>query len=471
VKSLSRSSGASFDSRQLLAALAAVPKTNRYWLGFSGGADSTALLLAMLELGSKLPAPVLALHFNHGLSPDAGLWLKHCREFCKSRDIAFRSEALEIDPDGGTSIEEEARNLRYQAVERILEPGEIYLTAHHADDQAETLFLNLMRGSGVDGLAGIPVLRKLGHGWVARPLLDTHKSALTAYLRKREITWLEDPSNKDESFDRNFLRQRLFPMLEQRWPGVTGRLIKTARHARATSNALAELLDRLCGEFVRDDHRLPLEPFLELDQAMQSLVLRHWLRRWEISPLPEARMIEFVKQLAESSESGQAEVKWGEWQMKRYRNSVWLQAGGPLPSCTEQDWGPKPNPNSHHSLDLGLHLGHVQLDGSALRVPAGWRIGHRREGDRMQLHPDGPKRKIKHLFQESAVPPWLRSSVPILYWDGEVAAVGDWLFGQRLKIWLDENKAEYHWRPLDPVLTRLQSDCHDSTIDRRHCPG
>ena len=222
----------SFTGGNLLESLKRLPTPSKYWLGFSGGADSTALLLALHENAEQLPVPVHVVHFDHGLQEEAGAWAAHCEEFCRERNIPFRLETLSVPRTSRNSLEEEARNKRYQAVARILGEREMYLTAHHAEDQAETLFLNLMRGSGIEGLAGIPVLRNLGEGWVARPLLDIHRKELVGFLRERGIQWLEDPSNTDTAFDRNYLRSELFPQLEQRWPGLAKRLSRTARNAR-----------------------------------------------------------------------------------------------------------------------------------------------------------------------------------------------------------------------------------------------
>jgi len=167
-----------FTSERLLASLARLPVPKKYWIGFSGGADSTALLQALHECRDKLQAPIHALHFHHGLQMAASDWQEHCGAFCLAREIPYLAEKLEIDTSGGSSLEEESRNCRYRAVARKLGRDEMYLTAHHAEDQAETLFLNLLRGSGIEGLAGIPALRNLEHGWVARPLLETRRKAL-----------------------------------------------------------------------------------------------------------------------------------------------------------------------------------------------------------------------------------------------------------------------------------------------------
>jgi tRNA(Ile)-lysidine synthase len=176
----------SFNGR-LLASLGRLPVPRKYWVGFSGGADSTALLQALYESRAQLPAGLHAVHFHHGLHARAGDWQEHCRAFCEQRGIPFLSEQLEIDRAAGTSLEEASRNSRYRSVARIVGEDEMYLTAHHAEDLAETLFLNLMRGSGIEGLAGIPMLRNLERGWVARPLLEIHRSELVTYLEARTL--------------------------------------------------------------------------------------------------------------------------------------------------------------------------------------------------------------------------------------------------------------------------------------------
>jgi tRNA(Ile)-lysidine synthase len=431
-----------------------------YWAGFSGGADSSALLHALHEIRDELQVPICAVHFHHGLSPDADDWQSHCQNFCVQRSISFTSRKLEINRANKTSIEEESRNLRYQAIGEILQTGDIYLTAHHADDQAETLFLNLMRGSGIEGLAGIPELRKLGQGSVARPLLNSRRSDLEHYLGRQNIEWLEDPSNKDDAFDRNFLRNTLFPQLETRWPGLVRRLTRTSRTARITSTALADFIDRHYDKLLGSPHRMALSPFVQLEPPMQALVLRQWLRRQEIPVLSEVRLNEFIGQIAESTESSQAEVRWNGWQMKRFGKFIWLQ-GQIIPGLEAgKDW------ISGQKLALDLSLGCLRLKGKEIAVPPGWQVASRRKGERIRLHNKGVRRKLKDLLRESAIPPWLRLSIPVFYWDKEAVAIGDWFIADRLQTWLDENGVEYRWEPDSPLLSDLRSICHDLTVDQ-----
>ena len=443
-----------FSSDQLLSSLARLPTPQKYWIGFSGGADSTALLHAMHECRERLPAPLQAVHFHHGLQADADAWEEHCRAFCTIRDIPYLAVKLEIDSGGKSSTEEAARNSRYRAVANVLGPQEMYLTAHHAEDLAETLFLNLLRGSGIEGLAGIPVLRNLERGWVARPLLEMHRRDLEAFLAERDIEWLTDPSNADTRYDRNYVRQELFPLLEKRWPGLVRRLSRTARNARITASAMATFIESQSGGLIRDRLKMPLRELLELDREMQTLIVRQWLRRHEVPVLPEQRLREFLDQLSDADTDSRAEVQWDGWMIKHYQSDLWLHRSEPFACC------PETSSRERMQLDLGPDSGRLFLRGNATAIPPGWRVRARQAGDRIRLRPNGPSQKLKDFFQAAAVPPWLRPGVPVLEWDGEPVALGDWVLGHRLQDWLLESGLEYCWEPGDPVLARLRSDCH-----------
>lgn len=449
-----------FSAERLIATLERLPIPRKYWVGFSGGADSTALLQAMHDCRSRLAAPLQAVHFHHGLHADADRWQEHCRTFCEARGISFLGETLDIDRSGKHSPEEASRNSRYRAVARILGADEMYLTAHHAEDLAETLFLNLMRGSGLEGLAGIPPLRSLQRGWVARPLLATQRRELQAFLEARGIAWLTDPSNADTAFDRNYLRRELFPLLERRWPGLIGRLTRTARNARVAADAMAGFIERRSGDMLRDRLKMPLRELLELDPEMQSLILRQWLRRHEVPALPEQRLKEFLGQLAAAAPESQAEVQWERWMIKHYHPHLWLHRREPYPPCPEAEW------RDGMVLELGPDAGCLRLAGEAVAVPPGWRVRARRPGDRIRERQDRSRRKLKQLFQSAEVPPWLRPGVPVLEWDGEPVALGDWVIGQRLRAWLEEHDLEYRWEPADPVLARVRADLQAE--DRNH---
>ena len=187
-----------------------------YGVAFSGGLDSSVLLTGLARLDHR---PVRALHVNHGLHPESNQWEDHCRSVAVSLGIDFESLRVNIKPRLGKSLEAQARSIRYQALASMLQPGELLLTAHHAEDQLETILLRLLRGSGVKGLRGIASLRRLGAHYVARPMLDITQNEIHSQAKAWDIVYVDDPSNLDLRFDRNYLRSSIVPQLLSRWPG------------------------------------------------------------------------------------------------------------------------------------------------------------------------------------------------------------------------------------------------------------
>ena len=214
-------SGGAFSPRCLAEALARMPSMQCYRVAFSGGADSAALLHALCQLRDALaPAEIRAVHVHHGLHADADTWESDCRRICADLGVAL--DVLRVDGRAGPgeSPEAAARRARYDALASLVGTGEAVCTAHHQRDQAETLLLQLVRGAGPAGLAGMPALATLGRGWLARPLLDTPPEDLRDYLERYGLSWTEDPGNTEQRFDRNFIRHEILPRLEDRWPGV-----------------------------------------------------------------------------------------------------------------------------------------------------------------------------------------------------------------------------------------------------------
>ena len=209
--------------------LAGQPLPSSYLIAYSGGMDSHVLLVALAELSSSRPNfPALrAVHVHHGLSPYADDWADHCQSICQNLGVELVVHWVEV-ASHQASLERAARVARYQVFESVLKPGEILLQGHHQDDQAETLLLRLLRGTGVDGAKAIPAQRRLGAGEVFRPLLDFSREQLAQYARHQQLQWIEDESNQDTGFDRNYLRHQVLPLLQQRWPAASKVLARFA---------------------------------------------------------------------------------------------------------------------------------------------------------------------------------------------------------------------------------------------------
>ncbi|MDH3812019.1 MAG: tRNA lysidine(34) synthetase TilS, partial [Gammaproteobacteria bacterium] len=282
-----------FSHEQLQQHLAALEqqaaKPSRYVIAFSGGLDSTVLAHALAAAGGDVP--LIAVHIDHGLQEDSARWNAHCEAFAKSLDIEFRGLRVEVSPDSGKGPEAAAREVRYAALHDELLPGDWLLSAHHREDQAETLLLNLIRGSGPAGIAGIGAVRRFGPGWLARPLLHIDQAALRVYAENQNLKWVEDPSNADRRFDRNFLRHEVLPVLQTRWPDVAARLQRSATHAGEAAGLLADLAQLDLEMLAAQPGRLPVDGLSGLTRGRQRNLLRFALREQGL-PMPTASQLE-----------------------------------------------------------------------------------------------------------------------------------------------------------------------------------
>src|SRR4051812_23732668 len=217
--------------------------TREVCVGFSGGLDSTVLLRALAEIQTEAGISVRAIHVNHGLHPDAALWTSHCATVCTRLGISFDTFTVSVEPVGD-GIEAAARQARYSVLKSEVRSGEVLLTAHHADDQLETLLLALARGSGVRGLASMPAIQTFGQGLHARPLLDVSRESLRAWAATQCVEWIEDASNQNQSFDRNYLRLVVVPTLRNRWPSIAHAGSRSARHLGEATSLLDELAEQ-----------------------------------------------------------------------------------------------------------------------------------------------------------------------------------------------------------------------------------
>jgi tRNA(Ile)-lysidine synthetase-like protein len=210
-------------------------------IAYSGGADSHVLLHALCELRDSSPWAVSAIHVNHGLHPQAAAWADHCLAVCERYGLACAVEHLKVRAIGTEGLEAAARRLRYATLARHIGPGEALLTAHHLNDQAETVLLQLLRGAGVRGLAGMRAVVDFSNGKLVRPLLEFTRAELLTYAQQQELRWIEDTSNRDLGRSRNFIRHQVLPLLEQRWPQAKRVIARAARHA-AEASALLDLV-------------------------------------------------------------------------------------------------------------------------------------------------------------------------------------------------------------------------------------
>lgn len=424
-----RSAGA-FSPEALAGALAALPAAGRYRVALSGGADSLALLHGLASLPGRLaPARIDAVHVHHGLHPQADRWAEFCRGICADLDLALEVLRIDARPAPGESPEAAARRARYDALASILAPGDALCTAHHQRDQAETLLLQLLRGAGPAGLAAMPAHGPLGAGLLLRPLLGFRAEALRDYLVAAGLDWVEDPGNRDRRFDRNYLRHEVLPLLEARWPGAPRTLARAAGHqadALAIADALAEA--DLAGALDPAGGTLSCPVLASLPGPRARNLLRHWLNRRGLPPPGAAHVRAILEELLSARADATPLVRWPGAEVRRHRDA--LHALAPLP-CHDRSrvlaWRPgEPLALPHGALEATASEGRGL---SAARcAEAAVEIRFRRGGERFRPAGRRHSTTLKRLLQTTALPPWLRERVPLVYLDGELAAVaGIWV--------------------------------------------
>ena len=412
------------DPENLVSVLAPFQGAGRVWVAYSGGLDSTTLLSAAAAVRERLPGPLWAVHVDHGLHPDSARWAAHCQTVCDSLAIPFLARRLELRAAPGESLEAVAREARYGALATLLAPGDLLLTAHTQDDQAETLLLALIRGSGVQGLAAMPTVANLGTGRLVRPLLKARRHDLERYARTLGLSWVEDPSNGELSFDRNYLRNCVMPLIRGRWPSASSTLARSAAHcaeaAAVVDKAAGEALAGLAGE---RPGTVSIPGLLRLDTPLRKAALRVWLRRRGFLLPDTAHLERILAEVLPARADAAPLVAWRGCEIRRYRQDLFsLSPLPPSPLGIEISW-------KGATLDLPNGLGTLERcrPGSAERsaTTALRTLTVRFALSELTCRPPGTAhhRPLKKIFQEAGIPPWLRPYVPLLFDGEELAAL------------------------------------------------
>jgi tRNA(Ile)-lysidine synthase len=426
-------------------------------VAFSGGVDSTALLAALAKKwrGTRLRA----LHVDHGLRPASKQWAAQCRALARDLHVPLKVLTTKVERPPGTSLEAAARDARYRFLATALQPGEILLTAHHADDQLETVLLQLLRGSGLPGISAMPALAPFANGLLARPLLSRSRAELEAWVREQGLTWVEDDSNVDDAYDRNYLRLRVLPLIRARWPGSATAVARSARHA-AEAQALLDTLARADVDRASYGESLSIKSLRALPPDRLRNALRFWITRAGYLAPDTKRLEEITGPLLDARPDANPFVEWGEGEgsARAQRHGDLLSLGprmsrgisssaprvnpkqppvraqppaGSAPTETPRTRPAHASPTSPLNLvwswrdfpvcDLPHDLGKLELepddrgplDLDALPHPLAIRL--RSGGERLSPRRGGPRRALKNLLQEAHVPVTERARLPLLF--------------------------------------------------------
>lgn len=419
-----------FTPHSLLAALPAGIGVRRYWVAFSGGLDSLMLLHGMAALRERLgDVELRAVHVDHGLSLNAGHWSAQCVSQCETLSVPLELRRVNAAPQAGQSPEAAARDARYGVLAALVEEGDCLLTAHHQDDQAETLLLQLLRGAGPKGLAAMPPLAKFAQGWHARPLLNFRRDELHHYADAHGLNWVEDESNFDTGYDRNFLRHEIMPRLKQRFPAAAATISRSARLCAEAAEVLAESAQRDLVAVLRDGGMLSVSALRDIGEARAARVLHEWIGQQGLPSPTAAQTAAIWREVIGAAEDATPLVQWEGGEVRRYRDDLYAHA--PLPAhdaAQEFYW------NLRADLEIPgvgtLSATRTQgegLDASRLEEKT-LRVAFRQGGE--SLRPKGRKEthSLKHLLQDAGVPPWKRERIPLLWLGDELIAVaGLWI--------------------------------------------
>lgn len=410
-------------------------------LAFSGGLDSTVLLHVLSQDPAIRTRGLRAIHVHHGLQAAADDWTAHCVRFCETLGIPLSIARVSVAQGSGDGLEAAARKARYGAFEHALAVGEVLVTAHHRHDQAETFLLRALRGSGPDGLAAMRPWRKFATGRHWRPLLETSRDELLAYAQRHGLCWLDDPSNEDIRHDRNFLRQRVLPLLRERWPQADA----SFAHSAVLNADAVELLDEEDARslaMVRsvDPQALSASALLELNAPRRARVLRRWIEALGFPPLPGEGVARIESDLLQARADARARFEWRGVVVERWRNLLHAQnRREPLAPEWEAEWdGSEPlRLPGGDSLEL--------MGASALSCPC--RVSARHGGERILLPGRMHSHALKNVLQELGVPPWEREVLPLVHnRAGELVAIADFAYSATLDAWLREHGARLRWR-------------------------
>ncbi|MFT2097084.1 tRNA lysidine(34) synthetase TilS [Marinomonas sp. 2405UD66-6] len=378
------------------------------WVGFSGGVDSHVLLHAVVaQLSCSQRKKLVAVHVHHGLSDNADDWLAHCETVCQQLEVRFVAQRVQLETQA--SLEDAARNARYQVFESVMSANDVLLLAHHAGDQVETVLFRLLRGTGGKGLSGIPEQRSIGQqeARLLRPFLSLSKVDIEHYAKHHELQWIVDESNVDESFSRNFIRHSLVPKAQQRFPNMESNIVSTAKRVETDYAILSRFAQRQLALWCNEFGGLALHDIADLPTEERQFWLREFLARSDIS-VPHAQLKNLDATFF-SAEDKQPEMQLAKHRLLRHQNRLYL-----LP------------------LDQTVVLGKLQegqklvraFDLATVHGTTDCELRTRPHGVNLIL-PNGKTRSLKKWLNDQGIPSWWREHLPYIYQHNELVAIGD----------------------------------------------
>lgn len=402
----------------------ALPSSRRVVLAYSGGLDSHVLLSLLVSMRDRHDlASLRAVHVNHHLQPSADAFQAHCETQCQRFGVPLHVCHVAVTIAAGDSVEQQARIARYDALTAQLLNDECLLTAHHLDDQAETILLQLMRGSGVAGLAAMPVAKTWHGKTVCRPLLPVSRADLVSYANAHQLSWVDDITNQDERFDRNYLRHQVMPTLLQRWPQAATTLARSASHCAEANTLITDEARSRMQALLGSQDELLITNFSALSDVWQRTILRQWLSHCG-APIPETKQLHgMICDVVEASQDASPCFCWQGHELRRYAGALYAMPILPPHDATRSKlW------DMRQDLTLTDEITLFAKDPYVTRVAQycqgnSIEVRFRQGGERLKLKDHDHHQTLKQLWQLWRVPPWQRDRIPLLFYQGELVAV------------------------------------------------
>lgn len=435
-------------SSQLIdSALSHCKPPKHIYIGYSGGVDSH-VLLHLCAAHPKFKPLITAVYVHHGLQVAADAWAQHCQKTASLLGIPCQVLRVDAKPRLGESPEEAARNARYSAFNSLMTSDDVLLVAQHRDDQLETVLLQLLRGGGLRGLSAMPENTALGLGRLLRPLLNIAKPAIDAYAQTHGLSWVEDPSNQSHDYDRNYLRNAILPLLKQRWPACDKTVARSARHCADAQVLISAVSEQLFLQvFNNDDQTLAISQLAVYPVHEQALIIRHWFQHLKLKMPSQAFVARVQSEILSARPDSDPIVSRQHYAVRRYRDKLYC-----WPSLVAAQFEAVTWPIEQPSFTLSNQKVLTWARSSTGINRSLWQestitVCARQGGEKIRLLGRRGRHTLKKLFQEADIPTWERETLPLIYLDGQLAAVAD--------LWIS---ADFYSEEVDNCLTlRIQS--------------
>ena len=407
--------------------LAAYHSANRIIIAYSGGVDSHVLLHLLASI-PELKYKLFAIYVHHGLQASAEHWAKHCQGITNNLAVKFQVLKVNAQAMQGQSPEEAARDARYQAFKQVLKKNDLLLFAQHRDDQLETVLLQLFRGAGLKGLSGMPAAINFGAGLLVRPLLDIDQQEIKQYAQQQDLQWVEDPSNQDIQFDRNYLRHEIVPLLKQRWPSLDKIVARVAEHCAGAQTLLSNSAKQKMHTLYDPDKQcLCIKALQEHEPLTQQLIIREWLDLLGARMPSQKVMNAIIVDILNARPDANPLIEHDACNIRRYRGGLYLVIPIKIPDLNELiAWA-----DNNQPLNLPDN-GQLKIkDASQGIAKTLWMQGrvevkYRQGGEKIALFNRNGRHSLKKLYQEEGIAPWLRDVIPLVYINGTLAAIADY---------------------------------------------